>query len=149
MNQIKQSAILLCWSAACFIVALAFIIPPQLLYTELVIVEIITRQDMTSWSRRLVRVAVGVFAWIPLGFQMAALYLLSQALEVFAPGPVQLARYGITCGAAMVACVTLVGICSNEQGRRKVLLVVSCGTRTICEKCHKVTGQGDKNHCSL
>jgi hypothetical protein len=124
---IKRSAVLLSWASACFIVAVTFIVFPQLLYTELVMVQIMTQKDIEGWRKRLVRVSVGIFAWIPLGFQMAALYLLGQSLEIFAPGPVQLARHGITAGVAMVAVVTFIGVVSDEKGKRKLLTVVSCG----------------------
>ena len=129
MSDIKKSAILLCWASACFTVALAFIVAPQLLYTELVIVQIITQKNLKGWDKRLVRVAVGVFAWIPLGFQLVAMYLLAQSFEIFAPGPVVLARYGITVGVITVGGVTLVGVLSEPQGREKLLGFLTCGTR--------------------
>ncbi|KAJ7854872.1 hypothetical protein B0H13DRAFT_1903408 [Mycena leptocephala] len=126
LSQIRQSALFLCWASACFIAALAFIIALQLLYTELVIVEIMTNKDVPGWNARFIRIAVGLFAWIPLGFQMVAMYLMSQALEVFAPGPVQLARYGLTCGVAVVGVITLFGMLSNEKGRQKLSGFVPC-----------------------
>ena len=84
---------------------------------------------MKGWDKRLVRVAVGVFAWIPLGFQLVAMYLLTQAFAIFAPGPVLLARYGMTVGVITVAGVTLVGVLSEPQGRDKLMGVLTCGTR--------------------
>lgn len=150
LSQLKQSALFLSWASACFIVALVFIIAPQLLYTELVIVEIIMHKEIPGLSRRFIRVAMGSFAWIPLGFQMAALYLLIQAMEAFSPGPVKLARYGMTSGAVVVIFVTLVAIFSEVKGRQKILGVVSGGTLTICEGCHKVVStQGVRHRCSV
>jgi len=138
LAQLKRSALLLSWSAACFVVAIAFIVAPQLLYTELVIVEIIKERRIRGWDRRLVRVAVGVFAWIPLGFQTAAMYLFSQSLEVFGQGPVALARYGITGAMVLVATVTLIGVMSDVRGRKKLLGFLSFGLLTVCTNCGRV-----------
>jgi hypothetical protein len=138
LAQLKQAALLLSWSAACFVVAIAFIVAPQLLYTELIIVEMIKERRIHGWDHRVVRVAVGVFAWIPLGFQTAAMFLFSQALEVFGPGPVALARYGITGAMVLVGTVTMVGILSDVRGRKKLLGFLSFGLLTVCTNCGRV-----------
>lgn len=125
----KESAILLCWACACFIVALTLIVAAQLLYTEIVIVEILRSEKIKGWQERIVRVAVGGFAWMALGFQTAAIFLMSQSLILFARGPVEMARYGIISGAAIVATVTFFGVTSTQEGKKKLLQVFTLGCK--------------------
>ncbi|KAG6835209.1 hypothetical protein H0H93_003699 [Arthromyces matolae] len=128
---LKRSAILLCWAAACFIVALALIIAAQLLYTETVIVEMITRKGADGkqrneedvWQQRTVKIGVGLFAWAALGFQTAAMFLLSQSMLLLATWPTRLARYGIVGGTVTVGAVVCIGLTATPKGRDKVLFL--------------------------
>lgn len=104
-------------------------------------VQIMTQKRVKGRRKRIVRVSVGVFAWIPLGFQLAAMYLLGQSLKIFSSGPVLLARYGITSGIVLVAAITSIGVMSDDKGKRKLLTVVSCGLLSTCKVCQQVIRQ--------
>jgi magnesium-transporting ATPase (P-type) len=120
VHAVRQSALLLSWASSCFIVALAIIVTTQLLYTEKVIVGIITKTELEHWQEKIVRVGVAVFAWAALGFQTAAILLFSQALGLFSNGSMKMARYGVVGGMGLVLCVTLVGLLSQKQGQQKI-----------------------------
>jgi len=120
LQRVRQSALLLSWASSCFIVAIAIIVTTQLLYTEKVIVGIITKTVLEHWQERIVRVGVAVFAWVALGFQTAAILLFAQALDVFSNGSMRMARYGVVGGMGLVLCVTLVGLLSQKQGQEKI-----------------------------
>jgi len=121
--KVRNSAILLGWASACFIVALIVVATSQLLYTELVIVSILMNKKVNK-ERTVVRVGVALFAWTALGFQTTALVLIGRGLAVFGPGPAALASYGMLGGAVLVGGVTMVGLISEHEGRHKLLRTV-------------------------
>jgi hypothetical protein len=110
----------LSWSCALFIVALGFIVAPQLLYTDLVVVEILTAPQIRGFQERTLKLAVALFAWASLGFQKAAIFLLAESLHLFSSGPVRLARYGTATAMAVVAIVFLIGVTSRPHGKKRV-----------------------------
>jgi hypothetical protein len=120
MQQVKESALLLSWASSCFIVAIAIIVSTQLLYTEKVIVAIITKTELKVWQEKVVRLGVAFFAWVALGFQTAAILLFAQALNLFSTKSTEMARYGVVAGMALVAAITLLGILSRSEGRQKI-----------------------------
>jgi hypothetical protein len=83
-------------------------------------------QKDKSRASLVVRIGLGCFAWIALGFQTTALVLIGQALHVFAPGPVMLANYGMA-GCVFVVGVTLIGMASEQKGLRKLGKLLTCG----------------------
>jgi hypothetical protein len=56
-----------------------------------------------------------------------------------------MAKYGITCGVLGVGIVTTVRIFCEEEGRWKILGVVSIGRFTIGKQCHRAIRE-DGNH---
>jgi hypothetical protein len=120
IQQVKESALLLSWASSCFIVAIAIIVSTQLLYTEKVIVTIITKTELEVWQEKVVRLGVAFFAWVALGFQTAAILLFAQALALFSTQSTGMARYGVVAGMVLVAAVTLFGILSQKEGRQKL-----------------------------
>jgi hypothetical protein len=120
MLSLRQGAELLSWASACFIVAIAIIAATQLLYTEEVIIDIITKDKRDQLHEKVVRLGVVVFAWASLVFQTVAMFLFSQALGVISHGAMLMARYGIAGGMSLVAIVTLIGVLSREEGKIKM-----------------------------
>jgi TctA family transporter len=120
MLAVQKAALYLSWSSACFIVAIAVIVATQLLYTEKVIIGIITKEKQEQLNEKVVRLGVAVFAWTSLAFQTAAMFLFSQALGVISSGSMWMARYGVVGGMSLVAAVTLVGVLSREEGKAKM-----------------------------
>jgi hypothetical protein len=116
MSAVKECAVLLSWSSACFITALAVIVATQLLYTEEVILNIITKDRLDRLNEKVVRLGVAIFAWTSLAFQTGAMFLFSQALGVISHGSMWMARYGIVGGMSLVAAITLTGVLSREEG---------------------------------
>jgi len=135
MQQVKESALLLSWASSCFIVAIAIIVSTQLLYTEKVIVTIITKTEFKVWHEKVVRLGVAFFAWVALGFQTAAILLFAQALNLFSTPSTEMARYGVVGGMVLVAAITLLGILSQKEGRMKM----SAALRHGMDKGHRAT----------
>jgi hypothetical protein len=124
--QIKKSGLFLSWSSACFIVSIGFVAATQLLYTEPVIIHMLGKKEMSP-EKVIIRVGLACFAWIALGFQTVAMFLLGQSLKVFAPGPVYLANFGMVASAVLVAIVTFVGMMSERKGRKKLSTLCTLG----------------------
>lgn len=129
--QVKRSGILLSWASACFIVAIGFIAATQLLYTEAVIIQLLAQKER-SLQKSVVRVGLACFAWIALGFQTAAMLMTGQALKIFAPGPVILANYGLAGSAALVVVIVLIGMTSEQKGRKKLAMLWTLGGLLLC-----------------
>jgi len=116
-----RTASLLGWSSACFLIALTFIIGGQLLYTDEAIIAILKKAGPDKKGKRTGKDSTvlrlfGLMAWTSLGFELAALFLLADALIILGggdSGPVWLARMGmasvllLTIWIAMVAGVAI------------------------------------------
>lgn len=115
----RNSAILLGWASACFILALVFIIATQLLYTDPTIRESLKDRDGHGVHKRIARVVITVFACLPLGLQVIAMFLLGESLRLLSGGPMMMARYGIVGGVcvALVTAVILIGFDSEARNR--------------------------------
>jgi hypothetical protein len=123
LSTIRYNAIMLSWASACFIVSLGIIVPAQLLYTSQKIRDILLDKRRTGWRERVVRVAVRIFAWASLGFQIAGLYFIGQSLKIFSSGPVFFARYGLTF---VIACVAIVAVIGIKPDPRRLLADTGC-----------------------
>ena len=115
----RNSAILLGWASACFILALVFIIATQLLYTDPTIRESLKDRDGHGVHKRIARVVITVFACLPLGLQVIAMFLLGESLRLLSGGPMMMARCGIVGGVciALVTAVIIIGLDSEARNR--------------------------------
>lgn len=134
LSAARNSAILLGWASACFILALVFIVATQLLYTDPTIRESLKDREGHAVHKRVARVVIIMFACLPLALQVAAMFLLGESLGLLSGGPMMMARYGIIGGVclALVTAVILIGLDSEARNRyfgffSKVCLTPWCG----------------------
>jgi len=121
LSAARDSAIMLCWASACFIIALVFTVASQLLYTDPTIRKSLMLSKGPARHQKMVRFFVAVSACVPLGLQLAAVFLLSQSLGLISDGPMIMARYGIIGGVCLMAGTALVMILSDSEGRERYL----------------------------
>lgn len=125
LSAAKDSAILLCWASACFILALVFIVGTQLLYTDPTIRANLKNREGLAVYNRIARVIIAVFACLPLGLQVAAMFLLGQSLGLLSGGPMMMARYGIVGGLCILLVTALIIIVPDSEARNRYFRFLS------------------------
>jgi hypothetical protein len=117
MSAARDSAVLLCWASACFILALVFIVATQLLYTDPTIRKSLQNRESLDVHQRIGRNIIVVFACVPLALQVAAVFLLGQSLGLISGGSMMMARYGIVGGMCFTLVTALIIIVPHGEGR--------------------------------